>query len=83
MDKYILFISICVCMYMSYMYVYIHNGILFSHEKGNSAASWMDLECICQTTQVRQRKTNLYDIICMWNIKYNINEWICETDSQI
>ena len=58
MDKYFLFLSIYVCMYISYMYVYIYNGILFSHEKGTSATSWMDLECICQTTQVRQRKTN-------------------------
>lgn len=58
MDKYFLFLSIYVCMYISYMYVYIYNGMLFSHEKGTSATSWMDLECICQTTQVRQRKTN-------------------------
>ena len=43
---------------MWYTYVYVHNGILFIHEKGNPATTRMDLECICQTTQVRQRKTN-------------------------
>ena len=58
MGKEVLFIYICVCMYMSYTYVYAHNGILFSHEKGNPATTWMDIECICQMTQVRQRKTN-------------------------
>ena len=66
--------------------VYIHNGIVLSHKKEWDmpfAATWMDLGIII-LSEVRERKIS-YDIIDMWNLKYNTNEPICktETDSQI
>ena len=44
------------------------------------AAMWMDLENII----LRKRKTNIYDITYMWNLKNNTNESVykTETDSQ-
>ena len=66
--------------------VYIHSGILFSHKNEWGmpfAATWMDLGIII-LSEVRERKIS-YDIIDMWNLKYNTNELIytAETDSQI
>ena len=48
-----------------------------------SAATWMDLEIII-LSKVRQRQIP-HDIIYMWNLKYDTNELIYETeiDSQI
>ena len=44
----------------------IHNGILFSHKNEiiSFAATWTDLKIII-LSEVRQRKTNLYDITYM------------------
>ena len=36
-------------------------------------ATWMDLEIII-VNEVRKRKTNTYDIIYMWSLKYNAKE---------
>ena len=46
------------------------------------AASWMQLEIIT-LSEVRRRKTNKipYDITYMWNLKYDTNEPIYETES--
>ena len=47
------------------------------------AATWMDLEIII-LSEVSQRKTIVYDITYMWNLKNSTNELIykTETDSQ-
>ena len=47
------------------------------------AATWMDLETII-LSEVSQKEIP-YDITYMWNLKYDINELIyeTETDSQI
>ena len=63
-----------------------YNGILLSHKKNEIlpfAATWMDLEMIILSKSDRERQI-LYDIIYMWNLKYNTNESIykTETDSQ-
>ena len=44
-----------------------------------SAATWIDQEII-KLTEVSQK--DKYDIIYMWNLKYETNEFIYETDSQ-
>ena len=46
------------------------------------AATWMDLE-ITKMSEVRERQIP-YNIIYMWNLKYDTNELIykTETDSQ-
>ena len=46
-----------------------------------SAATWMDPEIIT-LSEVRQRKTNIIsDITYMWNLKYDTNELIYETET--
>ena len=44
-----------------------------------SEATWMDLEIII-LSEVRQRQI-LSDITCMWNLKYNTNEFIYKTET--
>ena len=65
--------------------VHIYNGIFLSHKKELMpfAATWMDLEIII-LSEVSQRKTIVYDITYMWNLKNSTNELIykTETDSQ-
>ena len=46
------------------------------------AATWMELEIIILSKSEREREIP-YDITYMWNLKYNTNEYIYETDSQI
>ena len=70
-------------------YKYTYNGILLSHKKQEImpfAATSMKLErdyYIKQSKSERERQIS-YDIIYMWNIKYDTNEHIyeSETDSQ-
>ena len=46
------------------------------------AATSMDLEIII-LSEVRKRKINIpYNITYMWNVRYDTNELIYETDSQ-
>ena len=45
------------------------------------AATWMDLEVITLSKSERQRQIS-YDITYMWNLKYDTNELVYETDSQ-
>ena len=68
-----------------YVNTHTHNGIFLSHKKDeimSSEATWMDLESII-LSEVRKRI--LYDITHMWNLTYDTNEHIyeTETDSQI
>ena len=56
--------------------VYIHNGILFYHTKNKImpfAATWMELETLI-LSEVRKRKTILYDITYIWSLIYGTNE---------
>ena len=49
------------------------------------AATWMDLEMIILSEVNQRERQILYDITYMWNLKYDTNELIYETntDSQI
>ena len=63
--------------------VHIYNGLLLSHEKEQNmafAATWMDSEIII-IGEVNQRKTNTIYIIYVWNLKYDANELIYETET--
>ena len=44
------------------------------------AVTWMDLEVVI-LSELSQRQM-LYDITYPWDLKYDTNELICETDSQ-
>ena len=63
----------------------IHNRILLSCKKKDEimllAATWMNLEII-RLSEICQRERQIpYDITYMWNIKYDTNEPIYETES--
>ena len=64
-----------------YIYTHTHNGILLSHKKNEImpfAATWMDLETII-LSEVNQKEIP-YDITYMWNLKYDTNDPIYETE---
>ena len=66
-----------VCIYeMDYLSAIKKNEIL------PSAATWMHLENITLSMSVRERQI-LYEITYMRNLRYNTNESIYKTDSQI
>ena len=44
------------------------------------AATWMDLENI-KLSEISQRKTKIYDITYMWNLKNNTSESIYKTET--
>ena len=63
--------------------VHIYNGILFTNYA--ILATWMDLEIII-LSEVSQKEKDKYHMIShIWNLKYNTNEFIyeTETDSQM
>ena len=65
------------CIYeMDYLSAIKKNEIL------PSAATWMHLENITLSMSVRERQI-LYEITYMRNLRYNTNESIYKTDSQI
>ena len=63
--------------------VYIHNGILLSHKKeqNNVICSNMDGTTDYHTKWIKSDREGQipYDIIFMWNLKYDTNEPIYET----
>ena len=63
--------------------VHVYHGILLSHKTKiiPFAATWVDLEIII-LSEVRERQIDA--IVCVWNLKKDINELIykTETDSQ-
>ena len=69
--------------------VHIYNGILLSHKNNEImpfAATGMEGEIIILSAVKSEGERQIpYDIIYMWNLKYNTNELIYETktDSQI
>ena len=68
--------------------VYLYNGKLLSHKKewNNAICSNMDgpRDCHTEWSKSEREKQVPYDITYMWNLKYNTNELIheTETDSQ-
>ena len=54
-----------------------YSSAIKKNEIRPSAATWMDLEIII-LSEVWQGNTN---ITCMWNLKYDTNEHICETET--
>ena len=46
------------------------------------AATWMDLEIIILSEVSQKEKDKYHMISLMWNLKYDTNELIYETDSQ-
>ena len=63
--------------------VHIYNAILLRYKKNKIlpfAATWMDLEIIILSKVVRERQIP-YDITSIWNLKYDTNELIYETET--
>ena len=64
---------------------YVYNGILFSHrkEENNAICSYMDEPRDYHTkwSKSERRRQIPYDIIYMWNLKYDRNEPIFETET--
>ena len=62
--------------------VHIQSEILLSHKKKNEimslAATWVSLEII---TTGSQKERQICDIIYRWNLKYDTNELISETET--
>ena len=46
------------------------------------AATWMDLEIIILSEVSQTEKDIPYDITYMWNLKYDTNELIYETETE-
>ena len=64
----------------------IFSGILLLSHKKNEimplAVTWMDLEIIILSEVSQKEKDKLpYDITYMWNLKYDTNELIYETET--
>ena len=58
-----------------------YSAIKKKNEIMPSAATWMDLEIII-LSEVRERPI-LYDIAYMWNLKYDTNELIYRTETEL
>ena len=68
----------------THTHTHTHNGILISHKKNEImpfAATWMDLKIII-LSEIRQRQIP-YDITYMWNLKYDTNELIYKTETDL
>ena len=61
-----------------------YNPAIKKNEIMPFAATWMELEIIILSKTERERRIP-YDITYMWNLKYDTNEFIyeTETDSQM
>ena len=67
--------------------VYIYYGILPSYKKNNEiipfAAAWMQLEIIIlNEVNSEGERPKPYDITYVWNLKYDTNESIYETETE-
>ena len=66
--------------------VHIYNGILLSHKKewNNAICSNMDTTRDYHTKWNKSERERQipYDITYMWNLKYDTNELICETETE-
>ena len=64
--------------------VHIFNGILRSHQKNEImpfTTEWMDLGIIILTELSQKEKDKCQKISRMWNLKYDTNEVIYETET--
>ena len=65
--------------------VYLYNGILHSHKKEWSNAICSNMggprDCHTEWSKSEREKQVPYDITYMWNLKYNTNELIYETET--
>ena len=67
--------------------VHICNEILLSRKKKNeimpfAAATWMQLEIIILSKVSQKEKDKYHDTTYMWNLKYDTNEPIYETETE-
>ena len=68
-------------------YIYVHMQWNIRAIKKNEimpfVATWMDLEIIIlnEVSQKEKSKYYIYDITYMWNLKYDTNEHIYETEA--
>ena len=60
-------------------YIYIYSAII-KNEIMPFAATWIGLEIIILSKSERERQIP-YDITYMWNLKYDTNELIYETET--
>ena len=62
--------------------VHIYSGILLSHKKNKTlqfAATWIQLEI--EWSKSEKERQIPYDITYMWNLKYDTNKSIFETET--
>ena len=62
--------------------VYIYNSAIKKSEIMPFAATWMQLEIIILSEVSQTERQILYDITYRWNLQYDTNETIYETESQ-
>ena len=63
--------------------VHIYTEILFSHKKDKImpfVATWMDLDIIILSAMTERERQIPYDITYIWNLKYDTNNLIYETE---
>ena len=65
---------------MWYIYTIEYYSAIKKNEIMPFEATWMDSEIII-IGEVNQRKTNTIYIIYVWNLKYDANELIYETET--
>ena len=77
-------VCVCVCIYI-YIYIYIYDGILLNHKKeqNNAICSNLDRPRDCNTEESKSYRERQipYDTIYMWNLKYDTNELMYETET--
>ena len=64
--------------------VHIYTEILFSHKKDKImpfVATWMDLDIIILSAMTERERQIPYDITYIWNLKYDTNNLIYETET--
>ena len=70
-----------------HIYIYIHTHTQWNttqHKKNEIipfVATWMDLEIIIQSEVNQTEKDKYHDITYIWNLKYDTNEFIYETET--
>ena len=66
-----------------YIYTMEYHSAIKKNEIMPFAATWMNLEIIILSEIKSERERQIpYNITYMWNLKYDTNELIYETDSQ-
>ena len=66
---------------LRYIYIMEYQSAIKKNKIMPLAATWMDLEIIT-LSEVSQKERDIpYDITYMWNLKYDTNEHIYETET--